>query len=157
MAKTRKTQGNTGNFVRSSCKFPDSKDEQYCDSCSENFKICFRSYQVSFGYVMVTNHVNLHWETLRSDRENTGNLKMQSEWGPCVEFGSLPQENNTSVLSPAQTLQVIYLRLDVRIACDGLQQKFQLAEYFTCNPLISQPMFIQCSSKTVFTINLGFS
>ena len=46
---------------------------------------------------------------------------------------------------PAQMLQVIYiidLRLDVRIACDGLQQKFQHAEYFTCHPLISQPNFI---------------
>ena len=47
--------------------------------------------------------------------------------------------------SPAQTLQVIYLRLtqvrlNVPIACDGLQQKFQHAEYFTCNPSISQPV-----------------
>ena len=36
--------------------------------------------------------------------------------------------------SPAQTLQVILaidLRLDVRIACYGLQHKFQHAEYFT--------------------------
>ena len=27
--------------------------------------------------------------------------------------------------------------LDVRITCDGLQSKFQQAEYFTCGPLIS--------------------
>ena len=40
-------------------------------------------------------------------------------------------------LSRAQTLQVIYLRLDFRMACDGLQQKFQHAEYVMCNPLIS--------------------
>ena len=45
-------------------------------------------------------------------------------------------------ISPAQTLQVTYLQLDVQIACDGLQQKFQHAEYFTCDPLISQPIFI---------------
>ena len=38
--------------------------------------------KVSFVYVIVTNHVNLHWESLRSDRENTGNFKTQFEWGP---------------------------------------------------------------------------
>ena len=31
-------------------------------------------------YVIVTNHVNWHRENLRSDRENTGNLKTQFEW-----------------------------------------------------------------------------
>ena len=50
-------------------------------------------------------------------------------------------------ISPAQTLQVTYLKLDVRIACNGLQQKFQHAEYFTCNPLISQPIFIRSSNS----------
>ena len=39
-------------------------------------------------------------------------------------------------------LLAIELQLDVRIACNGLQQKFQHAEYFTCDPLISQPIFI---------------
>ena len=34
-------------------------------------------------YVIVTNHVNWHRENLRSDRENTGNLKMKFEWVPC--------------------------------------------------------------------------
>ena len=34
------------------------------------------------------------------------------------------------------------LPLDVRIACDGLQQKFQHAKYFTCDPLIFQPILI---------------
>ena len=29
----------------------------------------------------------------------------------------------------------IDLRLDVQNDCDGLQQKFQYAEYFTCNSL----------------------
>ena len=33
-------------------------------------------------YVIVTNHVNWHRENLRSDRENTGNLKTQFEWVP---------------------------------------------------------------------------
>ena len=39
-------------------------------------------------YVIVTNHVNWHREYLRSDRENTGNLKMQFEWVPCIYTGS---------------------------------------------------------------------
>ena len=66
-----KTQGiwefcpNTGNLVCSSCKFPDSKAGQVC--------------KVSFVYVIVTNHVRWHRENMRSDRENTGNLKMQFE------------------------------------------------------------------------------
>ena len=34
-------------------------------------------------YVIVTNDVNWHRENLRSDRENTENLKMQFEWVPC--------------------------------------------------------------------------
>ena len=34
-------------------------------------------------YVIVTNHVNWHRENLLSDRENTGNLKIQFEWVPC--------------------------------------------------------------------------
>ena len=46
------------------------------------FKVC----QVSFVSVIVTNHVNWHKENLRSgrktNRENTGNLKMQFEWVP---------------------------------------------------------------------------
>ena len=36
----------------------------------------------------------------------------------------------------ASKLAAIDLRLDVRIGCDGLQQKFQHAEFVTCNPLI---------------------
>ena len=31
-------------------------------------------------YVIVTNHVHWLWENLQSDRENTGNLKMEFEW-----------------------------------------------------------------------------
>ena len=38
----------------------------------------------------------------------------------------------------ASNLPKIGLRLDVQIACDGLQQKFHYAEYFTCDPLIFQ-------------------
>ena len=45
----------------------------------------------------------------------------------------------------ASNLLSVDLRLDVRIACDGLQQKFQHAEYFACSPLISQPIFIRFS------------
>ena len=32
-----KHRKNTGNFVCSSCKFPDAKDKEYCDICRENF------------------------------------------------------------------------------------------------------------------------
>ena len=46
----------------------------------------------------------------------------------------------------ASNLLAIELQLDVRIACNGLQQKFQHAEYFTCEPLISQPIFIPSSN-----------
>ena len=46
----------------------------------------------------------------------------------------------------ATNLLVTELRLDIRIACDGLQQKFQHAEYFTCDHLISQPIFIWFSN-----------
>ena len=38
-------------------------------------------------YVIFTNHVNLHRESLWSDREKTGNtgkLKMKFEWVPCL-------------------------------------------------------------------------
>ena len=31
--------------------------------------------------LIVTNHVNWHKENLQADRENTGNLKMQFEYG----------------------------------------------------------------------------
>ena len=46
----------------------------------------------------------------------------------------------------ASNLFAIDLRLNVRIACDGLQQKFRHAEYFTCNPLISQSILILFSN-----------
>ena len=45
----------------------------------------------------------------------------------------------------ASHLLAIDLRLDVRTACDGLQQKFQHGEYFTCDPLISQSILIRFS------------
>ena len=32
------------------------------------------------------------------------------------------------------------LQMDVQMACNDLQQKLQHAEYFTCDPLISQPV-----------------
>ena len=43
-------------------------------------KVC----QVSSVFVILTNYVNWHRENLRSDRENTGNLKIQFEWVPCM-------------------------------------------------------------------------
>ena len=39
----------------------------------------------------------------------------------------------------ANNLLAIDLEFDVHMACNGLQQKFQHAEYFTCDPLIYQP------------------
>ena len=73
-----KTQGiwkfcqNTGNLVCSICKFPDSKDILiFAMKISQFFleagyiKVC----QVSFVYVIVTNHVNWLRKNLRSDRE----------------------------------------------------------------------------------------
>ena len=47
----------------------------------------------------------------------------------------------------ASNLLAIDLRLDVRIACGGLQQKFQNAEYFTCDTLITQPILIRFSNS----------
>ena len=46
----------------------------------------------------------------------------------------------------ASKLPAIDLRLDVQIGCDGLLQKFQHAEYFTCDPLITQPILIRFSN-----------
>ena len=82
-----KTQGirkfcqNTGNLVCSSCKLPDSKVKRYFKICHEILpkNVC----RVSFVYVIVTNRVNWHRENLPSDREKTGNLKMQFECVPC--------------------------------------------------------------------------
>ena len=83
-----KHRENTGNFVSSSCKCSDSKSKGYCNSCRK--KIYFfppePGYfcQVSSVYLILTNYVNWHREILRTDRENTGNLKIQFEWVPCL-------------------------------------------------------------------------
>ena len=54
----------------------------------------------------------------------------------------------------ASNLIVIGLQNDVRITCDCLQQKFQHAEYFTCNHVkLSQ---FSSDLQTVFTIFLDF-
>ena len=45
----------------------------------------------------------------------------------------------------ASNLLAIDLRLDVRIACEYLEPKFQHAEHFTCDPLITQLIFIRLS------------
>ena len=70
----------------------------------------------------------------------------------CIPMGEGGAHGDHIILCPgcghkpctdiASNLLAIDLQLDVRIACNGLQQKFQHAEYFTCNPLISQPIFI---------------
>ena len=39
-----KHRENTGNFVCSSCKFPDAKGKGYCDICRENFHFFFRNW-----------------------------------------------------------------------------------------------------------------
>ena len=78
---------NTGNLVCSSCKFPDSKGKRYFNIFRKKFPKMFKAgevCQVSFVYVIVTNPLNWHRDNLQSDRENTGNLKMQFEWVPCI-------------------------------------------------------------------------
>ena len=80
-----KHRENTGNYVFSSCKFPDPKGKGYCAIWRENFHFfpeAGKVGQVSFVYVIATNYVNCHRENLQLDRENTGNLKMQFEWVP---------------------------------------------------------------------------
>ena len=63
-----------------------------------------------------------------------------------------------SVLKPctdvASNLLVIDLRFDVQIACDGLPQKIEHAGYFTCDPLISLPIFIRFPNS--FSVFLYF-
>ena len=58
---------NTGNFVFSNSKFPDSKGKGYCDICRKNIQFFLEAgyvCQVSFVYVIiVTNHVNWHRES----------------------------------------------------------------------------------------------
>ena len=60
---------NTGNGFCSSGKCSDSKSKGHCDICRKK-SVC------------VTNYVNWHRENLWSDRENSGNLKIQFEWVP---------------------------------------------------------------------------
>ena len=74
----------------------------------------------------------------------------------CIPMGGGEVHGDHIILHPgcghkpcidvASNLLAIELQLDVRIACNGLQQKFQHAEYFTCDPLISQPIFIPSSN-----------
>ena len=57
--------------------------------------------------------------------------------GSCI---SLLEITQILYLKPCTDLVSNLLAIDwrlVRIACDGLQQKFQHAEYFMYNPLIS--------------------
>ena len=78
-----KHRENTGNFVCSSCKFPDAKGKGYFDICCKNFGFFPEAGLVCFVYVKATNYGNWHREKLWLDRENTGNLKIQFEWVPC--------------------------------------------------------------------------
>ena len=84
--KHRKFCQNTGNYFCSSGKCSDSKSKGRCYICCKKiisfFQKLDRSAIDSFVYVIVTNYVNWHRENLRSDRENTGNLKIQFEWVP---------------------------------------------------------------------------
>ena len=81
-----KHRENTANFVSSSCKCSDSKSKGYCDNCRIFFLEAEYVCQASSVYTILTNYVNWHRENLRSDRENTGNLKIQLEWVPWVIF-----------------------------------------------------------------------
>ena len=60
------------------------KVKDFCREKIIKFPIYFSMWislpSLSFMYVVVTNHVNWHNKNLRSDRENTGNLKMKFEW-----------------------------------------------------------------------------
>ena len=63
------------------------KVKKYFKICRGNSQIFFEAgqvCQVSFVYVIVTNHVKWHRGNLLSDKENTGNLKMKFEWVPCM-------------------------------------------------------------------------
>ena len=55
----------------------------------------------------------------------------------------------------ASHLLAIDLRLDVQIARDGLQQTFQHAEYFTCDSLITQPIFIQSFRDFIIVLRIS--
>ena len=76
-----KTQGiwkfckNTRTLICSICKLPDSKGKRYPDICRKKihfFFISWISLQESFVYVILTNHVKWHRESLRLDREKQG-------------------------------------------------------------------------------------
>ena len=82
--------GKSRNFVCSSCKFPDAKGKGYCNICRENFNFPPRSWISQF---CVCNSHKL-WKLAQrkfavgqeKHRENTGNLKIQFEWVPCILF-----------------------------------------------------------------------
>ena len=94
MGKKFPVNENTGNleilpkhggkhFVRSSCRFTRLKVKDIAIFTTKiSIFLLDAGYhcQVSFVYVIVS-----HWhrEKWRLDRGNTGNLKIQFEWGPC--------------------------------------------------------------------------
>ena len=77
-------------------------------------------------------------------------IKVVSLWGGGGAHGDhvilLPGCGHKPCTDVASSLLAIELQLDVRIACNGLQQKFQHAEYFACHPLIPHPIFIRSSN-----------
>ena len=79
--------------------------------------------------------------------------------GKNVKFENLPVSHifvtKALCTNIASDLLAIDLQLNVQIACDGLQQKFQHAEYSTFDPSTSQSILIRF--LTIFTVILGIS
>ena len=69
---------------------------------------------------------------------------MQAEMKQVVHFITLCDRALMPCTEVVGNLLAIDLRLNVQlqIARDGLQQTFQHTEYFTCDPLLSQPILI---------------
>ena len=81
----------------------------------------------------------------------TGGIYRDMGYGLIGKYPQWLAKESLDILKPftdvASNLVVIDLRLDVRIACDDLQQKFQHAEYFTCDPSITQSILIRFSNS----------
>ena len=85
-----KCRPNTGNLVCSSCKFPDSKGKKIWQSLRQKCPINFLIWiNLLSQFCVWKNHKSRKLAqgkfAIRQEknRENTGNLKMQFEWGPC--------------------------------------------------------------------------
>ena len=104
---------NTGKFVCTSCKFPDSNGKGYCDICHENFHVFFlklvclqsqfyvhKSCELTQGKCAVRQGKN---------RENTGNLKILFEWGPCITLHLTVYISSPSFCLCLQIILKVYL------------------------------------------------